>query len=167
MPTITWRHTQEGSTATLQVYCSLVRSMLEYASEVWHSGLTQEQSDKVEHIQKRATRLIFPNEDYETSCNWNAIESIRERRELKSKKLFENMKKQGHKLHHLLPTPTSKRPLREGSIRTYKLPAKITKCFSNSPVNVAFGLSNNLCTLATIYTCASQCVIYYILGAYI
>ena len=34
------------------VYTSTVRSVLEYASIVWHSALTKQQSDNIEHIQE-------------------------------------------------------------------------------------------------------------------
>ncbi len=35
------------------VYCSVVRSVLEYACEVWHPGLTNAQSDVLEAVQRR------------------------------------------------------------------------------------------------------------------
>ena len=41
------------------VYEGYVRSTLEYADVVWHSGLTNKQSDDIEKIQKRACRTIL------------------------------------------------------------------------------------------------------------
>ena len=43
----------------MKVYCSLVRSILEYASPVWHCGLTQTLSDDIEAVQ-RCLKIIFP-----------------------------------------------------------------------------------------------------------
>ena len=42
------------------VYCSIIRSVLEYASPAW-AGLTQYLSDQIESIQKRALKIIFPS----------------------------------------------------------------------------------------------------------
>ena len=46
------------------VYCSIIRSVLEYASPAW-AGLTQYLSDQIESIQKRALKIIFPSLCYE------------------------------------------------------------------------------------------------------
>lgn len=46
-----------------QVYCSLVRSVLEYAAPFW-AGLPSYLSDLVESVQKEALRIIFPNLNY-------------------------------------------------------------------------------------------------------
>ena len=40
------------------VFISTIRSVLEYACEVWHPGLTVEQCRKVESIQKCALKII-------------------------------------------------------------------------------------------------------------
>ena len=40
------------------VYCKEIRSILEMAVPVWHSGLTKKQSMEIERIQKLAFRLI-------------------------------------------------------------------------------------------------------------
>jgi hypothetical protein len=37
----------------IAVYCSVNRSILEYACPVWHPGLTQAQSEDLERVQKR------------------------------------------------------------------------------------------------------------------
>ena len=43
----------------LYFYCTVVRPILEYACPVWHSSLTNELSDCIERIQKRAMDVIF------------------------------------------------------------------------------------------------------------
>ena len=42
----------------VDVYKKEVRSILEYAAPVWHSGLTRQQSGQIERIQKQAFRVI-------------------------------------------------------------------------------------------------------------
>ena len=41
------------------IYCQHVRSILEYASVVWHSGLTQENVTNIERFQKYALSIIL------------------------------------------------------------------------------------------------------------
>ena len=45
------------------VYCSIIRSVLEYACPAW-AGRTQYLSDQIESIQKRALKVIFPSRCY-------------------------------------------------------------------------------------------------------
>ena len=42
------------------IYCSVIRSVLEYACPVWHPGLTSQLSKDIERVQKRCLRIIFP-----------------------------------------------------------------------------------------------------------
>ena len=119
----------------LEVYYSLVRSVLEYAAEVWHGRLTKDQSEKIEHIQNRTVKLIFPDEDHTDICQKHGIVSLKDRREERCEKLYKEIQNPGHKLHHLLPNQTNKRTLRETSTRKYEFPAKSTNRFLNSPIN--------------------------------
>lgn len=45
-------------THLLRIYCTFIRPLLEYAAPVWHFGLTLEQSNRIERIQKRALVII-------------------------------------------------------------------------------------------------------------
>ena len=51
----------------LQVYFTLVRPLLEYCCPVWHSSLTINLSDKVERVQKRSMRIIYPTLNYDSA----------------------------------------------------------------------------------------------------
>ena len=42
----------------LQLYCSFIRPILEFACPVWHFGLSSEHIYKIENVQKRALRII-------------------------------------------------------------------------------------------------------------
>ena len=44
----------------LRVHFALIRSLLEYCCPVWHSSLTINLSDKIERVQKRTMRIIYP-----------------------------------------------------------------------------------------------------------
>ena len=62
------------------VYCSIIRSVLEYASPAW-AGLTQYLSDQIESIQKRALKIIFPSLCYEDALKKRGLILLRQRRE--------------------------------------------------------------------------------------
>ncbi len=42
----------------LTFYKAVIRSVMEYACPVWHTGLTADQSDRIEAIQRRALRMV-------------------------------------------------------------------------------------------------------------
>ena len=54
----------------LQIYILFIRSRAEYASVCFHSSLTQEQTRKIENIQKTSLRIIYQEDytDYESTC---------------------------------------------------------------------------------------------------
>ena len=53
---------------TLRIYTSMIRSALEYGCAIWHTSLTEGQYDKLEYIQKRALRTIFPDKSIPKRC---------------------------------------------------------------------------------------------------
>ena len=117
----------------VQVYISKIRSVLEYACEVWHPGLTQEQSDMLEHIQKRALHVAYPDKDYVEALAVSELYTLKERREVQCKKFFQNMTDDSHKLNHLLPKKRNVPTLR--TTRMYETPRTRTDRLKNSPVN--------------------------------
>jgi len=67
----------------LHFFKTIIRSVLEYARPVWHNSLTNEQSDQLESIQKRALKMICCSSfiDYEHMCFLYNLPSLSERRE--------------------------------------------------------------------------------------
>ncbi len=117
----------------VSVFTSIVRSVLEYACEVWHPGLTQEQTSALEHIQKRALRTAFPHLDYEEALSATGLERLSTRRENACRTFFVSMLQDTHKLHHLIPPPRTLRPnLRNANM--YPLPRVKTQRFKRSLV---------------------------------
>jgi hypothetical protein len=65
----------------LAFYCSVIRRpILEYGSEIWNGGLTQEQKKSIERIQKRVLRIIYPNLDYDQAITETKLQTLEERR---------------------------------------------------------------------------------------
>ena len=115
------------------VFCSVIRSVLEYACEVWHPGLTQEQSDKIEHLQKRALRIAYPDQEYKGAMEIAGLIPLHQRREARCLNFFTNLKKEDHKLHYLLPEQSTVKNLR--SCHEYRPPLFKTERFKKSPIN--------------------------------
>ncbi len=46
------------------VFCSIIRSILEYSYEVWHPYLTKQQSATTEHLKKQTLLIDYPNLEY-------------------------------------------------------------------------------------------------------
>ena len=83
----------------LDIYKLFIRSCLEYATVVFHSSLTQNQSDMLEAVQKLCLKIILSSdyEDYESSLQKMSILSLNETRNLKFDKFC--MKSQAHPIH--------------------------------------------------------------------
>ena len=87
----------------LSVYKSQIRSVLEYACQVWHPGLTKRLSDAIESVQRRALRIIHPGVEYNTVLGTLNLQKLHDRRVHLCHKLFKDIVKPDHKLHKLLP----------------------------------------------------------------
>ena len=75
----------------IHFYFSVVRPVLEYACPSWHTGLTRDQSDRLETVQKRALSIIFNMsvfENYLEFCSGNGIETLAVRRDNLCKRFF-------------------------------------------------------------------------------
>ena len=64
------------------VYKKEVRSLLEYAVPVWHSGITVKQSNQIERVQKAAFKVILEQDyiNYEVACTLLFMEPLYIRR---------------------------------------------------------------------------------------
>ena len=71
-------------------YCTVIRPVAEYACAVWHTSLTEGQSEQLEHLQHRAITIIFGDKlDYETACMIYDIDpTLASGRETQSQNLF-------------------------------------------------------------------------------
>ena len=89
----------------LSIYCSLVWPVVEYACQVWHGGLTREQSNSVENIQEKALKIIMPDASYELALQVAELPTLAGRRLHVDmcKKLFTEIQDDNHRLQHLLP----------------------------------------------------------------
>ena len=89
----------------VDTFLAIVRPVLEYACQVWHSSLTEEQHDSLEKIQERALKVALPSFNYTASLNYFNIPTLKSRRKELCNRLFADMQDSAHKLHDLLPPP--------------------------------------------------------------
>ena len=85
-------------------YCTCIRPILEYASPVFHNGLTKYLSNDLKMVQKRAMRITFPWTSYTDALPLAGLQQLDVRRDELTKKLFQEIiADESHTLHGLLP----------------------------------------------------------------
>ena len=80
-----------------------VRAGLEYACAVWHTSLSIKQSGLIEHLQKRALRIIYPDASYDEALTLLRLETLHAHHERIARNFFDQVLSPEHRLHHLLP----------------------------------------------------------------
>ena len=108
-----WAITDVGGSQAqlLKVYQTRVRSTLEFAAPVFHSGLTQEQSSQIEMVQKKAFAIILGKtyKSYESALASLSQERLDSRRENLSHK-FALKCSQSHQHKYIFPPNPNFRP---------------------------------------------------------
>ena len=95
----------------LTFYLTCVRPATEYACPVFHNSLPLYLSEELEKLQKSALRIIYPTLSYPEALSEAKIDTLFDRRELTTKKLFEDViDNTEHKLHELLPKKNKSLP---------------------------------------------------------
>ena len=66
----------------LDIYILFIRTVIEYCSVSFHSSLTQDQTDKLERIQKTCLKVILGDEyeDYESALRISNLDTLSDRR---------------------------------------------------------------------------------------
>ena len=88
----------------LTTYFSLVKSILEYICPVWYTNLPQCLSDKIEHVQKRAFRIIYPGRRYDHALSIAQCPRLTDRRQILCCKTCKKIQEPTSQLHYLLPS---------------------------------------------------------------
>ena len=68
-----------GTNDLVLVYCSIVRSIIEYASPVW-AAIPLYLDDLIESVQRKALKIIFGRVDYTEALVLAGLESVGDRR---------------------------------------------------------------------------------------
>jgi hypothetical protein len=116
----------------ITVYCSIIRSVLEYACPVWHCGLTQTQTRDIEVVQKRCLKIVFPDLSYNDALCVSGLERLNFRRERMVRELFSDIKNPAHILHDILPLKRCSSSVSTRNDYPYELPIARTMRYSSS-----------------------------------
>ena len=114
--------TPTGLSLTLVYYCSIIRSVLEYASPAW-AGLTQYLSDQIESIQKRALKITFPPLCYGDTLKKSGLILLRQRREDPCITFLKRSYSSSDLLRNLVPRVAHTRPYAIRTGETVSVPA--------------------------------------------
>ena len=72
----------------LSVYCTYIRSIVEYSCESWHFNLPLYLSDQIENVQKRPFRIIFPAMKYIDAMSRAKLTTLHEQRSVLCNRFF-------------------------------------------------------------------------------
>ena len=92
----------------VQVYCSLVRSVIEYAAPVW-ADLLAFRSKTLEMIQKKTFKIIFLGLPYDVGLSRAGLLPLGQRWENSCQKLMKNFRDKGF-LSNIIPIPPENPP---------------------------------------------------------
>ena len=125
----------------LDTYVKEIRSILELAVPVWHSGLTKKQTRDIERVQKMAMFLILSenNVDYYVACTIMGVEPLCTRREELCLKFARKNIKQENTLFHKVTQLSNTRSKEKVVIE----PGYNTKRFKNSSIPYLSKLLNS------------------------
>ena len=99
-----------GDLEIVNIYILYIRSVLEYCSVVWHSTLTEEQTQTIEMVQKTCLKIILGQayQNYQQALEYSGLESLAERRQHRclqfSFKCHNRMFPVNPKIHQNMPT---------------------------------------------------------------
>ena len=113
-------------------YRTCIRPVMEYACPVFHNALPAYLSVELEQLQKRAMRIIFPFVPYNDALNQANLETLSQRRQSITTKLFDSITcNSDHKLYKLLP-PQNNCELNLRRKRKFNVPLAKTKRLMNT-----------------------------------
>ena len=126
------KHAGVPSSDIRNFFCTCIRPLLEYCSQVFHHSLSIYLCEDLENVQKRALAIISPNQTYAQSLQKLNFTSLKERRSLLCDKWFSSIVSfESHKLRNLLP------PLQEDNYnfrnkRLFSIPMMRTERFKRT-----------------------------------
>ena len=133
-------------TVQLFLYCVQysVRSVCEQSSSVWHSGLTQQNEEDLERIQKVALKIILKEKykDYQTGLNILDLQNLKDRRKYLcldfARKCLKN-----EKMKYLFPPNNKIHDMETRDSEHFKVSNFNTERMRNSPIIYMQNLLNN------------------------
>ena len=119
----------------LHLFKSQVRGILEYCSTVWHSSLTETDSNDIERVQKAAMRLIMGNryQGYKEALKHMSLDSLKDRREKMALRFIQKSLKQ-ESFSRLFPLNLNHHLMRKRNPEKYSVNIAKTERYRKSAV---------------------------------
>ena len=83
----------------LRIYLTMIRSVLEYVCQVWHTSLSGAHSDKLESVQRRTLHIVYPDLSYAKALSQSGLSLLLNRREDLCRAFFKDMLSPSHRIH--------------------------------------------------------------------
>ena len=117
------------------IYVLFIRSVLEQSAEVWHSGLTEENTNDLERVQKTAIKIILQNQytSYKQGLAQLGLESLCERREYLCLNFAEKCLKNS-KMKNIFPQYENAHKMDKRYEDKFKVQHANTSRLKNSPI---------------------------------
>ena len=81
----------------------MIRPVLEYCAQAFHHSLPMYLEEKLEDVQKRVQRIIYPEMAHCDALEHFQLSTLLQRREDMCNDLFTKINDPAHRFHHLLP----------------------------------------------------------------
>ena len=135
----------------MQLYCSIVRSVREYACPVW-AALPKYLDDAVESVQKRALRIVLSNCHYDDALIQSGITALSQRREEAYKNFIKRDSLSSSVLKPLIPCGSIDRPycLRSGERVPVRFVPKTKRFEISAPLSIKISCKPLLCYLFSV-----------------
>ena len=92
-----------GECDLVLIYKSVIRPVVEYACQAWHTNLPIYLSDNIKLIKKRCMKTIFPGCSYDDILEMTNLPTLHDMRTALCRTYFNTMNRSTHKLNALLP----------------------------------------------------------------
>ena len=141
-----------SATGILLFYCTCVRPIIEYGTQVFYHALPNYLSDAIKRVQDRVLSIIYPSFRYIDSLIHSNLLAHHTRQKEACLKLFKRI--EDHKLHCLLPLRTVEHHWSRKQ-RKFTVPSVNTKRFLNPYVTSTANEINRSYMSLVIVTCNS------------
>jgi len=118
-----------------KIYVLYVRSVLEHSSVVWHSSLTDENSEDLERVQKSAMKIILGNKymDYRSALNYLQLDNLHDRRQELCERFAQKCLK-NENTKNMFPLSKNQHTMKMRNSEKYHVQFAKTSRLKNSPI---------------------------------
>ena len=87
-------------------YKAVIRPVMEYCSIIWHTNINEDQTHRLDSIQRRAERIIGSTLNSNSNCqSVSTLTPLKERRDLHARHIFQSLLDPMNCIHDISPAP--------------------------------------------------------------